>query len=79
MEANRVSSKKQARFLREKLVRLTLDWESAALTLVTERYKSQTTLERESLSDSANTYRKCIAEVTELLASAPNMDCVLVN
>jgi hypothetical protein len=39
MEANRVSSKKQARFLREKLVRLTLDWESAALTLDTERQR----------------------------------------
>ena len=62
--------------LRHKLRSLTLDWEAAALTLDAQRYKTQTTVERESLRDTATTYRKCISEVTELLAAAPNLDCV---
>ncbi|MGN6385118.1 MAG: hypothetical protein ACTHMT_02655 [Verrucomicrobiota bacterium] len=70
-KTNRASSEMHSRILRDRLVTLALNWESAALILDAERYKSQTTLERESLRDSANTYRKCIAEMTELLASAP--------
>ena len=59
-----------SRVLRNKLINLTLDWELAALTLDAQRYKSQTTMERETFRDSANIYRKCISEVTELLHSA---------
>jgi len=76
---NRISPEMHSRLLRERLVTLALNWEAAALTLDAERYKSQTTLERESLGDSANTYRKCIAEVKELLASAPLLDCAHQN
>ena len=59
-----------SRVLRNKLINLTLDWELAALTLDAHRYKSQTTMERDTFRDSANIYRKCISEVTELLHSA---------
>jgi len=62
--------------LRSKLVNLTLDWEVAAMTLDTERYKSQTTVERESLRDSATIYRKCISEVTEILTACPALSDV---
>jgi hypothetical protein len=62
--------------LRNKLVNLTLDWEFAAMTLDSQRYKSQTPLERESLRDSANIYRKCISEVTEVLIAATNINGV---
>ena len=59
-----------ARFLRNKLVNLTLDWELAALTLDSQRYKSNASMERESLRDAALAYRKCISELTEILAAS---------
>jgi|RhiMethySRZTD1v2_1073278.scaffolds.fasta_scaffold5145685_1 hypothetical protein len=62
--------------LRSRLVNLTLDWEVAAMTLDAQRYKTTTTLERESFRDSANIYRKCISEVTEILTAAPSLDCL---
>ena|SRR5436190_10791851 len=62
--------------LRNKLVNLTLDWEAAAMTLDSQRIKSQTTLERESSRESANVYRKCISEVTDILTAAPNLQCL---
>ena len=60
----------ETRVLRSKLVNLTLDWELAALTIDTQRYKSQEQIERESLRDTANTYRKCVAELSEILANS---------
>jgi hypothetical protein len=54
--------------LRNKLISLTLDWESAALTLDAQRYNPNGPLERESLRDSANTYRKCISELSEIIS-----------
>jgi hypothetical protein len=62
--------------LRNRLANLTRDWEEAAMTLEAERFKSQTTLERESLRESATVYRKCISEVTEILTAAPNLNCL---
>jgi hypothetical protein len=56
------------RVLRSKLVNLTLDWELAALTMDAQRYKTHEQIERESLRDTANTYRKCVAELSEILA-----------
>ena len=56
------------RVLRSRLVNLTLDWELAALTMDAQRYKSHEQIERESLRDTANTYRKCVAELSEILA-----------
>ena len=56
------------RVLRSKLVNLTLDWELAALTMDAQRYKAHEQIERESLRDTANTYRKCVAELSEILA-----------
>jgi hypothetical protein len=63
----------ESRVLRSRLVNLTLDWELAALTMDAQRYKSHAQLERESLRDSANTYRKCVAELSEVLAAAAAM------
>jgi hypothetical protein len=60
----------EARVLRSKLVNLTLDWELTALTIDTQRYKTQEQIERESLRDTANTYRKCVAELSEILANS---------
>lgn len=57
----------EARVLRSRLVNLVLDWELAALTMDAQRYKSHEQCERESLRDSANTYRKCIAELNHVL------------
>ena len=65
----------EARVLRNRLVNLTLDWELAALTLDAQRYKATGPLEKESLRDSANTYRKCIAELSEILAGSPVLAC----
>lgn len=65
----------ETRVLRNKLVNLTLDWELAALTLDAQRYKSTGPLERESLRDSANTYRKCIAELGEILSNSSVLAC----
>lgn len=65
----------ETRVLRNKLVNLTLDWELAALTLDAQRYKSSGALERESLRDSANTYRKCIAELNEIVSSSSVLAC----
>ena len=65
----------ETRVLRNKLVNLTLDWELAALTMDAQRYKSSGPLERESLRDSANTYRKCIAELSEILSNSSVLAC----
>ena len=61
----------EIRVLRNRLVNLTLDWELAALTLDAQRYKASGPVEKESLRDSANTYRKCIAELSEVLSGSP--------
>jgi hypothetical protein len=61
----------ETRVLRNRLVNLTLDWELAALTLDAQRYKASGPLEKESLRDSANTYRKCIAELSDILSGSP--------
>jgi len=58
------------RVLRSKLVNLILDWELAALTMDAQRYKSHAQMERESLRDAANTYRKCVAELNEIIANS---------
>ena len=58
----------ETRVLRSRLVNLSLDWELAALTMDAQRYKSHTQIDRESLRDTANTYRKCVAELSEILA-----------
>ena len=58
------------RVLRSKLVNLTLDWELAALTMDAQRYKAHEQIERESLRDTANTYRKCVADLSEILANS---------
>ena len=63
------------RVLRNKLVNLTLDWELAALTMDAQRYKSHGQVERESLRDSANTYRKCVAELNEVLSHSSFLAC----
>jgi hypothetical protein len=60
----------EIRVLRNRLVNLTLDWELAALTLDAQRYKASGPLEKESLRDSANTYRKCIAELSDVLSGS---------
>ena len=65
----------ESRVLRSRLVNLTLDWELAALTMDAQRYKSLAQLERESLRDTANTYRKCVAELTQVIASAALPSC----
>jgi len=64
------SGEMETRVLRSKLVNLTLEWELAALTMDTQRYKSHEQIERESLRDTANTYRKCVAELSEILANS---------
>ena len=53
--------------LRAKLTTLALNWEIAALTLDSHRYKADTVAERESLRDSAMVYRKCITELAQIL------------
>lgn len=65
----------ESRVLRSRLVNLTLDWELAALTLDAQRYKSSAQIERESLRESANTYRKCIAELNDIIAHNPANAC----
>jgi hypothetical protein len=55
------------RILRSQLINLSLDWELEALALDAQRYRAQGTVEKESLRDSAQAYRKCIAKLTELL------------
>jgi hypothetical protein len=65
----------ETRVLRNRLVNLTLDWELAALTLDAQRYKANAPLEKESLRDSANTYRKCVAELSEILSASPVLAC----
>ena len=61
--------------LRNKLINLTLDWELAALHLDAQRYRANGILERESLRDSALAYRKCIAELTEVLSANSLLAC----
>jgi len=63
------------RVLRNKLLNLTLDWELAALTLDSQRYKAAACTERESLRDTANTYRKCVSELTEILSGSSMIAC----
>ena len=69
------SSHLDNRVLRNKLVNLTLDWELAALTMDAQRYKAHAQIERESLRDSANTYRKCVAELSEVLSNSSLLAC----
>ena len=56
--------------LQKKLVNLALDWELAALTLDDQGYSAEACLDGESLRASAVVYRKCIAELTEILAGS---------
>jgi hypothetical protein len=65
----------ETRVLRNRLVDLTLDWELAALTLDAQRYKASGQIDKESLRDSANTYRKCIAELSEALSDSSVLAC----
>jgi len=64
-----------ARVLRSRLVNLTLDWELAALTLDAQRYRANGNIERESLREKAIAYRKCIAELTEVLSASSLLAC----
>jgi hypothetical protein len=64
----------EAKVLRSRLVNLTLDWELAALALDAKRYRASLS-ERESLRDSATAYRKCIAELTEVLSHSSLLAC----
>lgn len=66
-----IKSDIESRVLRSRLVNLTLDWELAALSMDAQRYKSLAQIDRESLRDSANTYRKCVAELSEVLSNLP--------
>src|SRR5262245_26760728 len=66
-----------ARVLRNQLVNLTLDWELTALALDARRYRTACSDERESLRDSATTYRKCIAELTKVLSASSLLACKL--
>jgi hypothetical protein len=65
----------EARVLRGQLVSLTLDWELAALALDAQRYRVPDCEERENLRDSAAAYRKCIAELTQVLAGSSLLAC----
>jgi hypothetical protein len=65
----------EARVLRSRLVNLTLDWELAALILDAQRYKSHGQIERESLRDCANTYRKCVAELNDAISRSSVHAC----
>lgn len=69
-EAKERKTELEAGALRKKLINLTLDWELAALTLDDQGYKTDTCSDSESLRASAVVYRKCIAELTEILAGA---------
>ncbi len=60
-----------------KLVNLTLDWELRALALDARRYCTQSAQERESLRESAAAYRKCAAELTEMLSASALLACKL--
>lgn len=64
-----------ARTIRNRLVNLKLEWEVAALTLDTQRYLAHDEKERESLRCSANTYRKCVAELSIIIASTSAAAC----
>jgi len=65
----------EVKMLRSKLVTLTQEWELSALALDAQRYQAPEATERESLSDSATTYRKCIWELTEVLSSSFSWVC----
>ena len=65
----------EIRVLRSRLVNLTLDWELRALTMDAQRYKSLDQIERESLKDMANTYRKCVSELSVVFAHIPLPTC----
>ena len=69
------SSAIETRVLRSRLVNLSLDWELAALTMDAQRYKSHEQTERESLRDSANTYRNCVAELSDIIATTALPRC----
>lgn len=59
----------EIRFLRSRIINLTLDWELEALSLDAQRYRTSGAEKREQLRDCALAYRKCIAKLTELLDS----------
>ena len=63
------------RILRNKLLNITLDWELTALTIDARRYKTISQTERESLRHSANTYRRCVAELNKILTSTASATC----
>lgn len=65
----------EARVLRSRLVNLTLDWELTALSLDAQRYRTSALDEREHLRDSANAYRKCLAELTAVLSASSLLAC----
>lgn len=60
----------ETRVLRSKLLNLILDWELEALALDARRYKSDMQEVREALKHESNIYRKCISEVSSLIAPA---------
>jgi hypothetical protein len=64
-----------AKLLQNKLVSLALDWEVAALTLDAQRYKAHAATERESLRETANTYRKCVSELSEIISACSAFAC----
>jgi hypothetical protein len=56
------------RVLRSKLINLSLDWELAAMALDAQRHKAQAT-EKQAFRETATVYRKCIAELSEILGT----------
>lgn len=69
-EAEERKNELEAGVLKKRLINLTLDWDLAARTLDEYGYKAETCAERESLRERATVYRKCIAEITEVLAGS---------
>jgi hypothetical protein len=70
-----IKSDIETRVLRSRLVNLTLDWELRSLSMDAQRYKLLDQTERESLRDIADTYRKCVAELSEALARCHSPCC----
>ena len=67
-------SELEAGALKRKLLNLTLNWEMAALTLDDHEYQTGAPAERESLRERAMVYRKCISELSEVLAGSIRLD-----
>ena len=67
-------SELEAGGLKRKLLNLTLNWEMAALTLDDHEYQTGAPAERESLRERAMVYRKCISELSEVLAGSIRLD-----